>query len=241
METNDWQVRTALLVGRHGVERLARARVAVVGVGGVGSHAAEALVRSGVGSVLLLDPDCVAWSNVNRQLQADSTTVGTPKVRALAERLLRINPAARVTALAERYDEDGGHATLREWQAEYVIDAIDSVPAKVALIHDCVERGVRLVSSMGAARRVQPERVWLADISETRVCPLAREMRRRLRSVGIVDGVAAVYSDEPARAIHGSGEKGAGEGAEAGLGSYICVPGVFGYVCASWVLRCVCS
>jgi tRNA A37 threonylcarbamoyladenosine dehydratase len=192
--------RTARLFGDDLVERLGRATVTVMGVGGVGSFAAEALVRSGVGRVILVDYDRICVTNVNRQLHAARGTLGKPKVAVMAERLRAINPDAVIEARAERYAPETA-ARLLTPEPDVVVDAIDHMTAKLHLIATCLRDRVRVVSAMGAAARLDPTAVRVADLAETRMDPFARDLRRGLRLKHGVDcqqplGVWAVYSEE---------------------------------------------
>jgi tRNA threonylcarbamoyladenosine dehydratase len=193
--------RTARLVGDDGLARLAASTATVIGVGGVGSHAAEALVRTGVGRVILVDYDRVCVTNVNRQLHATKATLGKPKVEVMAERLRAINPDAVIEARAEFYGPATA-ARLLVPEPDLVIDAIDNLTAKLHLLATCVRDRLRAVSAMGAAARLDPTRVRVADLYATRVDPFARELRRGLRVKHGVDvsrpiGVWAVFSEEP--------------------------------------------
>lgn len=192
--------RTARLLGDDGVARLAAATVTVFGVGGVGSFAAEALIRSGVGRVILVDFDRICVTNVNRQLHAMKGTLGKSKVAVMAERLRLINPDAVIEARAEFYDA-ASSARLLTPEPDVVIDAIDNVTAKMHLIATCVRDRIRLVSTMGAAARLDPTQVRVVDLSETRICPFARDLRKSLRKKHGLDctvptGVWAIYSEE---------------------------------------------
>jgi len=190
--------RTKQLLGREGFERLARARVAVFGLGAVGSYAVEALARAGVGHLRLVDFDEVNASNINRQLYALSSTVGRPKVDVARERVLDINPECVVDA--RRVFVDGTTLPgLLEGPLDAVVDAIDSVAPKIHLLREAFTRGLFVVSSMGAATRLDPSAVTVVDISQTRVCPLARFIRKRLHRFGIAQGVRCVFSPEPPR------------------------------------------
>ena len=193
--------RTARLLGDDGVDRLARATVTVLGLGGVGSFAAEALVRSGVGRVVLVDYDRICVTNVNRQLHATKGTLGKPKAAVMAERLRAINPDAVIDARAEFYRAETS-ARLLVPEPDVIVDAIDNVSAKLHLIATCVRERLRIVSAMGAAARLDPTAVRVADLSETRIDPFARDLRRNLRRKYELDctrpvGVWAVYSEEP--------------------------------------------
>lgn len=198
--------RAARLLGDAGIARLARATVTVFGVGGVGSFAAEALVRSGVGRVILVDHDRICVTNVNRQLHAMKGTLGKPKVEVMAERLRLINPDAVIEPRAAFYGADTS-ARLLTPEPDVVIDAIDNMTAKMHLIATCVRERIRLVSTMGAAARLDPTRVRVADLAETRLDPFARDLRKSLRRKHGLDctrptGVVAVYSEEPPTAPH---------------------------------------
>src|SRR5690348_16569794 len=172
--------RTARLLGDDGVARLAGATVTVFGLGGVGSFAAEALVRSGVGRVILVDYDRICVTNVNRQLHAMKGTLGKTKVDVMAERLRAINPDAVIEARAEFYGPETS-ARLLVPEPDVIIDAIDNHAAKMHLIATCVRERLRLVSSMGAAARLDPTMVRTGDLSETRIDPFARDLRRNIR------------------------------------------------------------
>ncbi len=195
--------RTARLLGDEGIDRLARSTVTVFGVGGVGSFAAEALVRSGVGRMIIVDYDRICVTNVNRQLHAMKGTLGKTKVEVLAERLRLINPDATIEARAEFYGPETS-ARLLVPEPDVVIDAIDNIAAKMHLIATCVRERLRLVSAMGAAARLDPTQVRTGDLSETRVDPFARALRHNLRKKHAFDftrptGVHAVYSEETPR------------------------------------------
>jgi tRNA A37 threonylcarbamoyladenosine dehydratase len=192
--------RAARLLGDDGIARLGAATVTVFGVGGVGSFAAEALVRSGVGRVILVDYDRICVTNVNRQLHAMKGTLGKSKVAVMAERLQLINPDAVIEARGEFYGAETS-ARLLVPEPDVVIDAIDNVAAKMHLIATCVREKLRIVSAMGAAARLDPTAVRVADLSETKVDPFARDLRRNLRRKHGLDcskrtGVWAVYSEE---------------------------------------------
>jgi tRNA A37 threonylcarbamoyladenosine dehydratase len=188
--------RTALLIGENGVERLRKSRVAVFGVGGVGSFTVEALARLGVGHFTLVDPDTVAESNLNRQLIALHSTIGKYKVDAARERVLDINPDADVEAMKLFYlPENADEFDVSRFDC--IVDAIDTVSAKLELILRAKAAGVPIISSMGTGNKMHPEMLEIADISKTSVCPLARVMRRELRARGIKN-LDVVYSKEEA-------------------------------------------
>jgi len=190
--------RTELLIGEDGLRRLGAARVALFGLGGVGSFAAEALARSGIGYLRLVDFDRVGSSNFNRQLYALHSTLGQPKVAVAAARLRDINPEI-VLDLRETFFHADSADTLLAPPLDFVIDAIDSLGPKCELLAQCVERGLPVISAMGAAARTDPAALRLGNIWETAGCPLARKVRQTLRKRGIVAPVPVVYSTEPPR------------------------------------------
>ncbi|TCJ11794.1 tRNA threonylcarbamoyladenosine dehydratase [Parasulfuritortus cantonensis] len=190
--------RAEILIGRAGVERLAASHVFLAGLGGVGSWCAEALARAGVGRLTLVDMDDVALSNINRQLPALLSTVGRRKTEVMAERIRDINPACALEVLDTFIDPDNV-AGLLPADAAYVVDCIDSLNCKVALIATAHARGIPVAASMGAGNKLDPGRVRIADIARTQGDALAREVRHRLRRLGITEGILTVYSDEPGR------------------------------------------
>jgi tRNA A37 threonylcarbamoyladenosine dehydratase len=226
--------RTVLLIGEEAVNRLAAAKVAVIGVGGVGSHAAEALVRAGVGSILLVDSDRIQTSNINRQLHATVQTVGLPKVDVMADRLLQINPSLDITSLFMRVTPENLDQLLANGY-DLVLDAIDSFAAKKGLILACVAAGIPVLSSMGAAGRVDPSHVRLADLSKSQGCRLARKLRKELKKAGVASGVTVVYSDEqPPETFLGEVEEGEDR---RPLGSISFMPAIFGFTLAAEAIR----
>jgi len=190
----DPHARTALLLGPAALETLARSRVAVFGLGGVGGHAAEALARSGVGALDLVDGDTVSESNLNRQIVALHSTLGQPKAQVMAQRALDINPACQANARAVFFDA-GTAGQFDFTQYDYVLDCIDSVTSKLLLVELCHAAGTRIISCMGAGNKLDPSRFEITDIYKTSVCPLARVMRHELRKRGI-PALKVVYSRE---------------------------------------------
>ncbi len=227
--------RTQILVGDDGVTRLKRARVLVAGLGGVGSFAAEALARAGIGDLTLADHDVVAPSNLNRQLVALGSTLGEPKAQVMAARIRDINPGCRLT-LIERFLEPDAMPGLLSMGFHQVIDAIDSLSCKVELIATALGQGVPIVSSMGAGGRLDPSRVRVGDLMDTNVCALARALRGRLRRRGIGRGVTVVWSDESPRAPLPPEDTGRGRPrAVNGTVSYL--PALFGLTLAGIVVQ----
>ncbi|AMX82787.1 hypothetical protein GS3922_03335 [Geobacillus subterraneus] len=187
--------RNELAIGPEGLEKLKNATVAVLGVGGVGSFAVEALARSGVGRLVLVDRDNVDITNINRQIHALLSTIGRPKVELMKERIADINPACEVIALQMFYTEE----TYEQFFAhhlDFVIDASDTIMYKVHLMKQCLERGIPIISSMGAANKMDPTRFRIADISKTHTDPIAKVIRSKLRKEGIRRGIPVVFSDE---------------------------------------------
>lgn len=232
--------RTELLVGPAVVDRLAATRVILFGVGGVGSWCAEALVRSGIGHLVMVDADAVCISNVNRQLQATPEAVGRPKVVELQKRLQTIHPAARIDAITQIV----GLATRDSFDLgsfDYVLDAVDSLSNKLGLIEHAVGCGATLFSAMGASAKLDPTRIQVSSIWETETCPLARRIRKRLHRHGFAGDFLCVYSDEylpnhpdsapvPAAERASSGKKGFN-------GSMVHVTATFGMMLAGLVVQ----
>lgn len=250
--------RAGRLFGEPGLHRLMGARVLVVGLGGVGSFAAEALARSGVGAIGLVDFDKVCITNSNRQLHAMKGTVGKSKVEVMAERLSLVHPTARIEPMKAFYNE-GSSDELLAGPIDYVVDCIDNMTAKAHLVATCLERGIRVVSSMGAAARMDPTQIRVADLAETERDPFARAFRKLLRknhgieASGAPIGVPAVFSVEPPiepkplaydgdagfRCVCPGGKNGLNDCDEKRRidGSAAFVTGAFGLVAASVVVR----
>ncbi|NLJ74612.1 MAG: tRNA threonylcarbamoyladenosine dehydratase [Firmicutes bacterium] len=187
--------RTEMIIGSEGLDILATSTVAIFGIGGVGGYAAEALARSGIGTLVLVDHDQVSVSNINRQIIALETTIGLPKVEVMAQRISQINPSCKVIPRQEFYDSSKAHRLLLNTY-DYVVDAIDSVGPKVDLIYRCVQENIAIISAMGAGNKLDPTQFTVSDISKTHTCPLARTVRTALRKRGIEKGVKVVFSAE---------------------------------------------
>ena len=227
-----WLERTELVLGETRLRRLANARVAVIGLGGVGGAAAEALVRAGVGHMLFIDGDTVDDTNRNRQLLATTETVGMDKISAAEGRYRAINPDGDFTFKKEFYLPENS-AWLYDWQPDYIIDAIDTVTAKLDIAKQCKTRKIRLIACLGTGNRLDPERLRLGDITETAGCgcPMAKVMRRELRRRGIEHLPVLFSTEEPAKAI---AESAAGRHPP---GSISFVPPVAGYIIAGKCIR----
>lgn len=187
--------RTELLIGKDAIEKLKRAKVAVFGIGGVGSYTVEGLVRAGIGKFVLVDDDTVCLTNINRQLHATRKTIGQVKVTLMKERIQEINPESEVTALQKFYMPDTAHELLSD-DLDYIVDAIDTVTGKIDLAVKAHEKGIPIISSMGAGNKLDPTLFEVTDIYKTSVCPLAKVMRKELRVRGI-PSLKVVYSKEP--------------------------------------------
>lgn len=228
-----WTEKTEYLVGGQGLEAYAAAHVLVVGVGGVGAFAAEFLARAGIGSLSLVDGDVVSASNRNRQLLALCSTEAQPKVEVLAARLLDINPDLKVTAHQLWLDTENIAPLLESEAFDFVVDAIDDVPAKVDLLKTCLQKGIKVVSAMGAAGKYDPQQIQQADISKSFHCGLAKAVRKRLAHEGIKSGIPVVFSPEPTDLSHHPGNN--GERVVPGTISYM--PASFACHLAAYVLK----
>lgn len=231
-----WQQRSALLLKPENLERLRQSNVLVVGVGGVGAYTAELICRAGVGKITIADGDCIDPTNRNRQLPALSSTEGQSKVELVAARLRDINPDAQITPI-HRFLKDEITDEVLSPGFDYVVDAIDTLSPKVALIVKSLKLNYPLISSMGAGGKVDPTQVKITDISKTYQCPLAKAIRKRLHRQNIYKGFQAVFSAEevPEHAIYSYLEEDGQNGSVVGTISYM--PAVFGCSCASVVLR----
>lgn len=229
--------RTELLIGKEGMERLSNSRVAVFGVGGVGGYTVEALARSGIGELDLIDNDQVALTNLNRQIIATTKTLGRYKVDVAKERVLEINPDAKVNIYKKFYLPE----TKEEFdftKYDYVVDAIDTVSGKIALVEQAKEAGVPIISSMGAGNKLDPTAFRVADIYKTSVCPLAKVMRRELKKRGIRK-LKVVYSEEMPIVPEKNAEMEQAEPTQKRQvpGSVAFVPSVVGLIIAGEVIK----
>ncbi|MBR5302384.1 MAG: tRNA threonylcarbamoyladenosine dehydratase [Clostridia bacterium] len=223
-------VRTALVFGDAGMARLTGARVAVFGVGGVGGHCVQALARAGIGGIDVFDDDVVSVTNINRQAVAMTSTIGRPKVEVMRDQILDINPAAKVVCRRMFYTpENANEVDLSAY--DYIVDAIDTVKAKVELICRAKEAGVPIISAMGAGNKLDPTRFEVADLSKTSVCPLCRVMRTQLKKRGVAHHKVVYSREEPVRVV---ADESNGRHAP---GSVSFVPPVMGLILAGEVIK----
>lgn len=233
--TENWLTREELLLGRDKLETLRAAHVLVVGLGGVGAYAAEMIARAGVGRMTIADADTVNPTNINRQLVALHSTVGRSKAEVLAERLRDINPDIQLHIVAKYIKDEQTDLLLDAARFDYVVDAIDTLSPKMALIQGALQRGFPLVSSMGAGAKMDPTRLEIEDISRTHHCPLAHMLRKRLHKAGIHTGFRAVFSAEPIR--EGAVILCEEQNKKSNVGTISYLPALFGIGCASVVIR----
>ena len=231
----DWLERTELLLGEEKTAKLRNAHVLVVGLGGVGAYAAEMICRAGVGRMTIVDGDCVAQSNINRQLPALHSTVGREKSEVMRRRLLDINPQLELTVLCRYLKDEATDELLDSEKFDYVVDAIDTLSPKTALIKGCLDRGYPLVSSMGAGAKTDPTRIEIRDISKSHHCPLAHMLRKRLHKIGIRQGFWVVFSPEAVR--EGSMILCEEQNKKSNVGTISYMPALFGCHAASVAIR----
>jgi tRNA A37 threonylcarbamoyladenosine dehydratase len=230
-----WLERTELLLGKEQVAKLAKKNVLVVGLGGVGAYAAEMIVRAGIGKMTIVDGDVVNVTNLNRQLPAVLSNMGKSKAGLMGQRLKDINPKLELTVV-DRFIRDEFMIELLREDFDYVVDAIDTLSPKIYLIYHCMQRGLKLVSSMGAGGKMDPTKVHLADLSQSYNCKLARIIRKRLRKLNIHGGFPVVYSSEPVAedaVVETEGE----QNKKSMVGTISYLPPLFGIYCASQVIR----
>ncbi len=232
---DNWLSRTELLIGTDKLKKLKSASVLVVGLGGVGSYAAEMICRAGIGSMTVVDGDKVHITNINRQLTALRSTKGSAKAELIGSRLLDINPSLKLTVINE-YIRDERMIEVLDAGYDYIVDAIDTLSPKVFLIYHSLQRNYRVVSSMGSGGKYDPLQIAITDISETKNCSLAKILRKRLHRLGIKEGFKAVYSPEiidRKKIVPANDEQ--NKASVVGTISYM--PAAFGIACASVVIR----
>lgn len=234
---NEQFKRTELLIGSEGIRRLNESRVAIFGIGGVGGYVCEALIRSGISSFDIIDKDKIARSNINRQIIALHSTIGRPKVEIMKQRMLDINPLAKINTYETFFLPDNSFEFPFD-EYDYVVDAVDTVTAKIELIMQCKNRNIPVISSMGAGNKLDASAFEVADIYKTSVCPLAKVMRRELRKRG-VKSLKVVYSkEEPIKgAYFEEKEEIDKKGNGYAPGSVSFVPSVLGLIIAGEVVK----
>ncbi len=231
----NWLERTELLLGPEKLTKLKQANVLVVGLGGVGAYAAEQLCRAGIGKMTIVDADVVEHSNRNRQLPALISNVGKPKAEILSARFLDINPELQLTVVNDYIRDEKTIELLKSQPFDYVVDAIDTLSPKVFLIYHSLQLGLKVVSSMGAGGKLDPQKVEVADISKSYNCKLAKMLRKRLSRMGIKKGVKVVFSSEEVDENAVRLEEGENKKSTVGTISYM--PPVFGCFVSSVVIR----
>lgn len=232
---NSWLERTELLLGEEKLTLLRNANVLVVGLGGVGAYAAEMIARAGVGKMTIADADTVSKSNINRQLIALHSTIGQEKSALMAQRLRDINPEIKLQVINRFIKDDETDALLDSQPFDYVVDAIDTLSPKLALIKGALDRNIPLVSSMGAGAKTDPTKMEICDIAKTHHCPLAHMLRKRLHKIGIRTGFQAVFSPEAVR--EGAMILCNEQNKKSNTGTISYIPALFGIGCASVVVR----
>ena len=233
---SEWLQRTKLLVKEEGIERLQSANILIVGLGGVGSFAAEFLVRSGIGNLTIVDGDTVDITNINRQLPALNSTIGKNKTDVVAERILDINPEINLKKINEFLEPERMEEILTQEKFDYVLDCIDSLSPKLALIITCKRKKIKLVSAMGAGGTTNPSKVMVRDISKTNNCFLAKQIRKKLKKEQIHKGFRCVFSTEiqdenSLKMTDGSNYK------KSFYGTISYMPAIFGLYAAAEVIR----
>ena len=233
---SEWLQRTELLVKEEGIERLQNANILIVGLGGVGSFAAEFLVRSGIGNLTIVDGDTVDITNINRQLPALNSTIGKNKTDVVAERILDINPKINLKKINEFLEPEQMEELLTQEKFDYVLDCIDSLSPKLALIITCKRKKIKLVSAMGAGGKTDPSKVMVRDISKTNNCFLAKQIRKKLKKEQIHKGFRCVFSTEiqdenSLKMTDGSNYK------KSFYGTISYMPAIFGLYAAAEVIR----
>ena len=233
---SEWLQRTEILVKEEGIERLQSANILIVGLGGVGSFAAEFLVRSGIGNLTIVDGDTVDITNINRQLPALNSTIGKNKTDVVAERILDINPEINLKKINEFLEPERMEEILTQEKFDYVLDCIDSLSPKLALIITCKRKKIKLVSAMGAGGKTDPSKVMVRDISKTNNCFLAKQIRKKLKKEQIHKGFRCVFSTEiqdenSLKMTDGSNYK------KSFYGTISYMPAIFGLYAAAEVIR----
>lgn len=227
--------RTELLLGKKGIEKLKNSKVAIFGIGGVGSYAVEGLARAGIGTLVLIDNDTICLTNINRQIHATTKTIGVEKVEAMKNRILEINPDAKVITHATFLNPDNSDELICQ-DYDYIVDAIDTISSKLDLIVKAKIKNISIISSMGAGNKLDPTRFEIADIYKTSMCPLAKVIRRELKKRNIVS-LKTVYSKEEPLIPISDDTNSEENGKRQTPGSISFVPSVVGLIIASEVVK----
>lgn len=236
--STDWLSRTRILIGDDGIDKISNSKVVVAGVGGVGAFAAEMLVRAGIGSVVLIDHDKFSITNLNRQIPSLNSNIGVDKCKVLKDRFLDINPLLKVDTIDKYIEESNLESLFFELNPNYIVDAIDTLAPKCALIKFAKDKGIPIVSSMGAGAKMDATKIRIKDISKTYNCPLAYALRKRLRKMGINSGIKAVFSEElPDDKAILAIEDGLERNKKSIAGTISYLPAVFGAVCAQVIIQ----
>lgn len=234
-----WNQRTEMLIGKEAVQKLEKAKVAVFGIGGVGSFVVEGLIRAGVGNLVLIDPDDISITNLNRQIHATHSTIGKSKVEIMRERVLNINPDANVEIYKGNEFEDGEESIINS-SFSYVVDAVDTVTTKIKLIERAKKVNVPIISCMGTGNKLHPSKFEIADIYKTTICPLAKVMRKELRKRNIKDLKVLYSKEEPIKVDTDSGNNNL-DRKKLVPGSISFVPSVAGLMIAGEVIKDILS
>lgn len=230
-----WNQRTEMLIGKEAVQKLEKAKVAVFGIGGVGSFVVEGLIRAGVGNLVLIDPDDISITNLNRQIHATHSTIGKSKVEVMKQRVLDINPDANVEIYKGNEFEDGEESIINS-SFSYVVDAVDTVTTKIKLIERAKKVNVPIISCMGTGNKLHPSKFEIADIYKTTICPLAKVMRKELRKRNIKDLKVLYSKEEPIKVDTDSGNNNL-DRKKLVPGSISFVPSVAGLMIAGEVIK----
>jgi len=231
----NWQERTELLIGSENLNKLKNAHVLVVGLGGVGAYAAESICRAGVGEITIVDGDFIHPSNKNRQLIALESTMGKPKAETIGTRLLDINPSLKLHTIQE-YIKDDRMIEILDKTYDYVVDAIDTLSPKVFLIYHSVQKGLKIVSSLGSGARLDPTKIKITDLSKSYNCKLGFVLRKRLRKLGVTKGIKVIFSEDKADQNAVIVDE-PGENKKSTVGTISYMPPIYGCMCASVVIR----
>ncbi|HRW64022.1 MAG TPA: tRNA threonylcarbamoyladenosine dehydratase [Bacteroidales bacterium] len=231
----NWQERTELLIGSENLNKLKNAHVLVVGLGGVGAYAAESICRAGVGEITIVDGDFIHPSNKNRQLIALDSTMGKPKAETIGTRLLDINPSLKLHTIQE-YIKDDRMIEILDKTYDYVVDAIDTLSPKVFLIYHSVQKGLKIVSSLGSGARLDPTKIKITDLSKSYNCKLGFVLRKRLRKLGVTKGIKVIFSEDKADQNAVIVDE-PGENKKSTVGTISYMPPIYGCMCASVVIR----